>query len=99
MGSTWIERRKTASGHARYRVQFTLGGRGTRKRYAGSFKTMREAAARKQWVAGELAALRIPDVTLLAVEEPTWPTLTQAVTRWRESRIDVDEGTRTNDRV
>ena len=28
--------------------------------YGGSFKTQREANARKAWIAGELAALRVP---------------------------------------
>jgi hypothetical protein len=99
MPSVWIERRPTKADGVRYRVEFALGGRGSRGRYAGSFRTKAEALARKNWVAGELAALRVPDLSLLAVEPPKMPTLAEAVTRWRESRIDVDEGTRTNDRV
>ena len=43
MASAWITPRTTADGGKRYRVEFRLGGRGTRIRYAGSFKTKREA--------------------------------------------------------
>jgi integrase len=92
MASSWIERRKTANGKARYLVKFTLGGRGARKRYAGAFATMREAAIRKQWVAGELAALRVPDLTLLREPELA-PTFADAARRWQASRVDVAEST------
>jgi hypothetical protein len=50
VASVWIERRETADGKTRYLVKYTLGGRRVRKRYAGSFKTKREATIRKQWV-------------------------------------------------
>jgi integrase len=98
-GSAWVERRLTPGGNLRYRVRFTLGGSGARKRFGGSFKTTREALLRRQWLAGELAALRVPDLRLLAAEPPQVPTLREAAESWRSSRIDVDEGTRTNDRV
>jgi hypothetical protein len=99
VSSVWIERRPTRSGGMRYRVEYRLGRSGSRSRYAGSFKTMREANLRKQWVAGELAAKRVPDYRLLDPEPPNVPTLREAAESWRSSRIDVDEGTRTNDRI
>jgi integrase len=60
---------------------------------------MREATIRKQWVSGELAALRVPDLSLRDERPPTAPTLREATKRWRDSRIEVHDGTRTNDRV
>src|SRR5829696_10418266 len=99
MASAWIERHRTPGGQPRYRVKFTLGGSGARHRYAGTFKTKDEARLRRRWVAGELAALRVPDLMLLVAELPQATTLREATESWRSSRIDVDEGTRTNDRV
>jgi integrase len=96
--SVWIRTRPTRDGK-RYRVEYRLGGRATRVRYGGSFRTMREATLRRGWIAGELASLRVPDLAMLVDEGPQSPTLREAVDRWRTSRIDVDDGTRTNDRV
>jgi integrase len=42
---------------------------------------------------------RSPDFSLLTAEFEQAPTLREAVDRWRRSRIDVSEGTRTNDRI
>jgi integrase len=89
MASAWIERRKTRSGDARYRVHYRLGGRESPRQYAGTFKTMREAAARKQWVGGELAALRVPDLSGPVVA----PTFADAAAAWQRSRVDVSEAT------
>jgi integrase len=97
-GSVWIERRWTKSGAPRYRVEFTLGGYRRRSRYAGSFKTRREATIRKQWVAGELAALRVPDLTILREPELA-PTLAEAAKRWQASRVDAAEATKTQHRT
>jgi integrase len=94
MASVWVERRTTPARQQRYLVKFTLGGRGARSRYAGSFKTMREAQTRKQWVAGELAALRVPDMTILREPELA-PTFAEAAKRWQASRVDVAEATTT----
>jgi integrase len=94
MPSVWLERRPTADGGSRYRVMYHLGGRGARNRYAGSFTTKREALIRKAWVSGELAAMRVPDRTLTA-SAPTAPTFTEAAERWRATRVDVAESTRT----
>ncbi len=93
MPSAWIRRAELASGTIRFRVEYRLGGRESSVRYGGSFKTKREATARKNWVVGELASLRVPDVRLLEADRPTLPTLQEAAERWRESRIDVDEQT------
>jgi integrase len=83
----------------RYVVMFRIGGRGARRFYGGSFKRKIEALRRKAWIDGELAALRVPDLSRLAAEQEQAPTLREAVGRWKRSRIDVSEGTRTNDRV
>jgi integrase len=93
MPSVWIKTRLTADGDKRYRVEFRLGGRESRARYGGSFKTQREALSRKQWIGGELAALRVPDLQLLAVEAPSAPTLGEAAETWRVTRVDVAEQT------
>jgi integrase len=92
MASSWVERRKTALGKSRYLIYYRLGGRGTRKHYAGSFSTMRAALARKQWVDGELAHLRVPHLAKLA--EPTSSAFATVAAGWLASRIDVSPGTR-----
>jgi len=98
MASVWIRKRTTPVGGKRYRVEYRLGGRESRIHYGGSFKIMREARARRDWVAGELAALRVPDLSLL--REPTVsPTFAEAAQRWQESRVDVAEGTRLQHRT
>lgn len=73
---------------------YRLGGRETRARYAGSFPTKAEALARKRWVDGELAALRVPDRRALEAEPAKALTLAQAAARWQASRVDVAENTR-----
>lgn len=94
MPSAWITRRLTTHGDPRYRVLFRIGGRESMPRYGGSFATKRDALARKAWVVGELAAMRVPDVRALRSDAVRAPTLAEAVMRWRESRVDVAEGTR-----
>jgi hypothetical protein len=73
---------------------FKAGGREARQRYAGTF---REAKIRRDWIAGELAALRMPDL------RPTVPgpveTLAVVAERWRTSRIAVADGTAQTHRV
>jgi integrase len=98
MPSSWIIRRETQSG-PRYRVLFRLGGRESSARYAGSFKTKTEALERRRWVTGELAALRVPDVSSLEQEPLRAPTLSEAAELWRQSRVDVSDGTRVLHRV
>ncbi len=91
MASAWITTRETADRRKRYRVMYRLGGRESAPRYAGSFSTRREALARKAWVVGELAALRVPDLRLASATAT--PALREAAERWLESRVDVSEGT------
>jgi integrase len=92
MPSVWIARR-TAKRGTRYRVMWRVGGRESAPRYGGAFGTMREARIRRDYIAGELAALRLPDLAQLA-EPPTSPTLREAAERWRASRVDASENTR-----
>src|SRR5918996_2406502 len=99
MPSVWIERRQTRSGRPRYLVKYRLGGRESAHRYAGSFQTRREALVRSQWVAGELAATRVPRLSQIAELVNATPTLAEAAERWRASRVDVTEGTAVGHRV
>lgn len=62
------------------------------RRYGGSFATKREALIRKAWIAGELTALRMPDLRLLASETAA-ETVATAAERWQASRVDVAAGT------
>jgi integrase len=95
MASVWITRR-TATRGVRYRVMFRIGGRESVPRYGGSFGTKREALARKAWIAGELAAMRVPNLRLKTVETVT---LKQLAERWTASRVDVSAGTMQTYRV
>jgi len=71
---------------------FRVGGRESMPRYGGAFSTMRAAKIRRDWIAGELAARRVPATGPL--EEPkAAPTLEQAYEEWRASRVDVSEAT------
>ena len=99
MSSVWVRTRATRDGGRRYRVEYRLGGRESKIRYGGSFKTRRAAIARKGWIVGELASLRVPDVRLLDRELPTMPTLAEAADRWRASRVESPSSTRVLHRV
>jgi integrase len=97
MASVWVRTRTTAAGERRYRVEYRPGGRDAGIRYGGTFRTAREARARRDVIAGELAALRLP---VLRVVEPAAPlTFARAAVRWRESRLDVAAGTRAQQRT
>ena len=98
MASAWIEKRDTVSG-TRYLVKYRLGGRESARCYAGSFATRREALARCRWVAGELAAMRVPRVAQLEESMKGAPTLAAVAERWRASRVDVAEATAVGHRV
>jgi integrase len=92
MPSVWVRTRPTKDGGKRWRVEYQLGGRRTRIRYGGSFKTQREALIRKAYIAGELAARRVPELRTFA--EPTLaPTFAEAAARWQASRVDVAKAT------
>jgi len=69
-----------------------MGGRESTPRHGRSFRTMREAVARRKWLAGELEAMRVPDLRLLDARTAA-PTLAEVSESWRGSRIDVAEGT------
>jgi len=94
MSSSWIVKRTTGSGKARYLVRFRVGGRESSVQHAGAFTTMREAKARRDWAAGELAHMRVPDIRSLAQQQPTAPTFAEVVKRWQASRLDIRENTR-----
>jgi integrase len=99
MASSWIVTRTTKAGGRRFRVEYRTGGRESATRYGGSFRTKAEAVARRQWLDGELAAQRVPDIHVLEREPMRAPTLADAAERWRDSRVDVTEGTRVLHRV
>lgn len=95
MASAWVAKRRTRAGDVRYRVLFRVGGRESSPRYAGTFPTMREAKIRRDWVAGELAAMRVPALGELATVAPT---LADAYEAWQASRVDVSDATATYQR-
>jgi integrase len=86
--SAYITRRMTGSG-PRYVVRYRMGGRAFRLHHAGSFKTIRDARARRDFIAGELAAGRDPRAALerFGTERPT-RTLRQWTEAYIASRID-----------
>jgi integrase len=93
MPSAWVERRGD-----RWRVRYRVGGRESEKLFGGSFRRKADAETRRRVILGELAALRLPDLRLLA-DSPKPPTLLEACDAWRQSRVDVSEATRTLHRV
>jgi hypothetical protein len=102
MASALITTRQTKTG-PRYVVRFRLGGRAYPLQHGGAFRTMKEARARRDLVAGELAAGRNPaDLLRTMTETPTPPVLI-TIAAWSErfiaSRIDVDENTIRNYRT
>jgi integrase len=93
MASVWIVTRVTPAGAKRYRVEYRLGGRESRTTYGGSFKTQREALERRRWIAGELAAVRVPDLRALTATPERAPALAAVAKRWQASRVDVRDST------
>lgn len=59
---------------------------------------MREAAARRNWITDELAAMRVPDLGLIATTAAA-PTLARVSESWQGSRIDVADRTAATYRV
>jgi site-specific recombinase XerD len=98
MPSAWIRKRKTKSGETRHRVEYRVGGRESRPQYGGSFRTKREALTRKAWIAGELAAMRVPKIDRLA-RTPAAPTFGTTCEQWHASRVDVRQATAVQHRV
>src|SRR5437763_1166123 len=96
MASATITTRKGKNG-SRYVVRFRLGGRAYPVQHGGSFRTLKEARARRDLVAGELAAGRNPIGLLRAMtEQPTVRTFSQVFDAFTASRVDVAEATMEN---
>lgn len=98
MASAWVVKRPTKAGRPRYCVVYRVGGRESVPRRAGTFERKDDANRRRAWVLGELAAMRVPNVDLLA-EAPLAPTLREVCERWQASRVDVRESTLVQHRV
>jgi integrase len=98
MASVWIRTRRTKGGDDRHRVEYRVGGRDTKTQFAGSFKTKRLAILRAAWIERELAEHRVPDLRPAEIE-PSSPTFAVAARRWLDSRVDVSEGTKLQNRT
>ncbi len=98
MASSWIVTRETGNAK-RYLVRFRLGGAETSQRYGGSFKRQNDALARKRWIDGELAGMRIPNLGVLQQAPVKARSLREVAERWRLSRVDVAGGTAQTHRV
>lgn len=92
--SASITVRRTKRGERRYVVRYRLGGRETPVAHGGSFRTRAEAEARRRWVSGELAAMRVPRLSQLIVGEG--PTVPEVVNDWLRRRVDITDATRSN---
>jgi hypothetical protein len=95
MATLTITTRRTRKGGKRFVVRYRLGGRYFPIQHGGSFKTMKEARARRDFIAGELAHGRNPLESLRVAEEPS-RTVAQVYRDFRKSRLDVSEGTLRN---
>jgi integrase len=98
MASAFVTTRKTEGGGRRYVVRFRLGGRAYPIQHGGAFPTMKEARARRDLIAGELANGRNPADLLrsMVATSPRGETLSHWRDRYLESRIDVDANTTKN---
>jgi len=88
----WTSAKSGRGIDVRYVVRYRLGGRGARVRHAGSFRTRREAEERARFIAGELAARRVPELGVLEIverAEPARRTVQGEAERFAASRIDV----------
>ena len=90
MPSAWVERYETPGGGTRFRARYTLGGKGARRRHGGSFQRKADANLRVAWLRGQLAAMRVPNLSALAEDASSVSILAD---RWLASRIDVAEAT------
>jgi integrase len=95
-----ITTRQTTSG-PRYVVRYRLGGRAYPVQHGGSFKTLKDAKARRDLIGGEIAAGRNPVDALRTMLSTVAPTL--MIRTWPEkflaSRIDIDANTSRNYRT
>jgi integrase len=94
MPSAWIDRSRREGRPLRFRVRYRLGGHASALCDGGSFKTLREAKSQRDVIAGEIAALRVPDLVLVAPAPAL--SVEAALRAWRESRRDVAPATRTS---
>jgi integrase len=96
MSSLVITTRQTRSG-ARYVVRYRLGGRAYPIVHGGSFKTLKQAKARRDLIGGELAAGRNPALLFQALTQtPSVRTFADVYDAFTASRIDVAAATREN---
>ena len=99
MATVTITTRQRTNG-PRYVVRYRLGGRAYPILHAGTFKTLKDAKARRDLVAGEIAHGRNPADLLAAMTKVAIPIPTISLSTWGErflaSRIDVDENTKKN---
>jgi integrase len=96
MSSLTITTRRTKSG-PRYVVRYRLGGRAYPVEHGGSFKTLREAKARRDLIGGELAAGRNPvDALRTLVEQPTRRNFHSWARAYETSRVDFAPETAKN---
>jgi integrase len=95
MASASITARTTKSGR-RFVVRYRLGGRAYPVEHGGSFPTMREARARRDLIAGEIAVGRNPRLVLDGLRQapPAAKTFRVWAEEYRESRVDVAAETR-----
>jgi integrase len=98
MPTLTIRKRLTGKGEPRYDVAYRLGGRAYPIKHAGTFKTLREAKLRRDFVAGELSAGRNPAVALEQNRQPRAKPSTIATyfETWKASRVDLDSRTLAN---
>jgi len=93
MASLVITTRHGKSG-SRYVVRYRLGGRAYPLVHGGSFRTLKEARARRDLVAGELAAGRNPAILLgTMTAPPAVRTFAYWAERYPASRVDLAERT------
>src|SRR5437879_4762971 len=90
MSSVSIRRRETS-----FQVRYRLGGRAYPLVHGGSFKTLKEARARRDFIAGELAANRNP-VEALTVRTVTRRSFREWAGAYKTSRVDIGAETQKN---
>ena len=91
---------RTGKSGRRFIVRYRLGGRAYPIQHGGSFKTMKEARARRDLIGGEIAAGRNPAILLRSMTEaPMVRTFTDVYDAFTASRVDVRPATLENYRT
>jgi integrase len=95
VSSLVITTRRARSGN-RYVVRFRLGGRAYPLVHGGSFKTLKDAKARRDLIGGEIANGRNPAdlLRILTTPTPVARSLRQWGDAYRASRVDVGDATK-----